>query len=122
MALLRGQAGVDSLAAHPKKRYLFVRYDANRTNKATLRQHLLDAGFTPTNYYTSNVVSYLDCTITKDKATPETKEQVLALDGVEDVTINPVRSTLSITFFTDEISSAQLLEALRNLDLMPVKR
>lgn len=122
MALLQGQAGVDSLAPHTNRRYLFVRYDANRTSKATLRQLLLDGGFTPTNYYSGNAVSYLDCILAPAMATAETLEQVVILDGVEDATINPARSTLSITFFTDETSTEQLLSSLRALGLDPVVR
>lgn len=56
-ALYRIQ-GVDSVAPHVDKQWVFVRYDANRTEKQVVRNCLTALGYTPVNYYTSADISY----------------------------------------------------------------
>ena len=101
--------GIDSLSPHLDKHYYFIRYDANRTSKATIKQALLELGFTPVNYYSGPKVGYAYYNIPAAQATQQTHDDVLILDGVEDVCVNPRRKSLAVTFFTDETSANQLL-------------
>ena len=113
VASLQGKTGIDSLAPHVDKHYLFIRYDANKTCKADIRKELIGAGFTPSNYYTGKVIAYGYYAIPAAQATPETLEQVMALDGVEDVSVNAVRETMAVTYFTDETDAAKLLAGIK---------
>lgn len=101
--------GVDSIAPHVDKHYVFFRYDANRTCKDSIRTALLQLGFTPVNYYTGPKVGYAYYNIPAEQATQQTMDDVLILDGVEDVNVNPGRKSLAVTFFTDETNTEKLL-------------
>ncbi|KXB46994.1 heavy metal-associated domain protein [Bacteroidales bacterium KA00344] len=114
VAALEGKEGIDSLSPHLDKKYLFIRYDANRTSRAEIRRHLLDAGFTPSNYYTGPKISYANFTIPADKALSVSLDDLLALDGVEDVCINRERGTVAITYFNDETTAEKLLAILNS--------
>jgi len=110
MKQLSGATGIDSIAPHVEKNYVFFRYDANRTCKAAIRKALLDMNFTPVNHYTSDKVSYAYYNISeRDANDAETLDKVLALDGVEDVNVNAKRKTMAVTFFNDETSDERLL-------------
>lgn len=111
---LQGQVGIDSLAPHLDKHYLFVRYDANRTSKAEIKRLLLDAGFTPTNYYTSSKVAYAVYRLVAGTA-PVVLDEVLAVKGVEDAAYNDRQGTLAITYFTDETQADKLQADLQAL-------
>lgn len=106
-------AGVDSLGAHVDKQYFFIRYDANRTCKATITEALGELGFTPVTYYTSKDISFAYFLIPKEQATDDTIEEVLAMDGVDDVNINARRGSLAITYVNNQTSEAQLLQAIQ---------
>ena len=101
--------GIDSLAPHLDKHYFFIRYDANRTCKDTIRTALKGLGFTPVNYYTGPKVGYAYYNIPATQATQQTMDEVLILDGVEDVNVNAQRQSMAVTFFTDETNADRLL-------------
>lgn len=107
-------AGVDSVAPHVDKHYVFVRYDANQTSKATIRKVLGDMGFTPVNYYTSKNISFAYFRIPEADANDKTAETVLALDGVDDANVNPRQRSLAITYVNTETTEEQLLETLHS--------
>ena len=112
--------GVDSTAPHLDKHYFFIRYDANRTCKAEIREALLSLGFTPVNYYTGPKVAnayYIlpDAALGADAAQARQSiiDEVLILDGVEDVNVNIRRKSLAVTYFTDETTPEKLLADIR---------
>lgn len=113
MAKLQPMEGIDSLAPHLDKNYYFIRYDANRTCKATIKEALTSLGFTPVNYYSGPKVSYAYYIIPKEQATQDNADEVLILDGVEDVCINPKKSSLAVTYFTEETDAEKLLAGIR---------
>ena len=104
--------GIDSLAPHLDKHYFFIRYDANRTCKDEIRALLNELGYTPCNYYTSPRIGWFYLILPAEQATEETMETVLALDGVEDVNVNPKRKSMAITYFNDEVKGESLLELI----------
>ena len=101
--------GIDSMSPHIDKHYYFIRYDANRTCKADIKEALKGLGFTPVNYYSGPKVAYAYYIIPQEQATQQTMDEVLILDGVEDVCVNPKRKSLAVTFFTDETNADKLL-------------
>ena len=114
-ARLHPMEGIDSMAPHLDKQYVFIRYDANRTDKATIRQAICDLGFTPVNHYTSSTVDFGYFLIDEQAAQDaETYEKALIIKGVEDVCVNPRRKALAITYFTDETSEDQLIKELKD--------
>lgn len=102
-------AGIDSMSPHLDKQYYFIRYDANRTCKADIKEAMLGLGFTPVNYYSGPKVSYAYYNIPAEQASQETMDEVIILDGVEDVCVNPKKQSLAVTFFTDETNADKLL-------------
>ena len=113
-AKLQPIEGIDSMAPHIDEQYITVHYDANKTDKATIRKTVSDLGFTPVNHYTSDKVEYAYLLIPeKDAQDEETFEKVLALKGVEDVSVNARRKALAITFVTAETSEEQLMKDLK---------
>ncbi len=105
--------GIDSLGPHLDKHYIFIRYDANRTCKDSIRAVINKLGYTPVNYYTSPKIEFAYYLVPAGQATPETLETVLAMDGVEDVNVNPKRNSLAVTYFNDETTADRLLQAIR---------
>ena len=108
-AKLQQMEGIDSMSPHLDKHYFFIRYDANRTCKDTIRTALKGLGFTPVNYYTGPKVGYAYYNIPAAQATQQTIDEVLILDGVEDVNVNAQRQSMAVTFFTDETNADRLL-------------
>ncbi|MBQ4391741.1 MAG: cation transporter [Prevotella sp.] len=108
-AKLQQMEGIDSMSPHLDKHYFFIRYDANRTCKDTIRTALKGLGFTPVNYYTGPKVGYAYYNIPATQATQQTMDEVLILDGVEDVNVNAQRQSMAVTFFTDETNADRLL-------------
>lgn len=108
MASLSRLNGVDSLAPHLEKSYMFIRYDANRVSRDDIREVIMKLGYTPCNYYSSPKVEYGYYLLPVEQANEDTAESILALDGVEDVNVNPKRHTLAITFFNDETTADKL--------------
>lgn len=104
--------GIDSLAPHLDKHYVFIRYDANKTCRADIRKVLNQLGYTPVNYYTSDKIGYAYYLIPEEAATEETIDKVLAIDGVDDVNVNPIRKTMAVTFFSEETSADKLKEEI----------
>ena len=113
MAKLQPMEGVDSLSPHLDKHYYFIRYDANRTCKATIKEALLGLGFTPVNYYSGPKVGYAYYNIPEEQTSQDTMDEVLILDGVEDVCVNPKCKSLAVTFFTDETNAEKLLADIK---------
>lgn len=111
-ATLAKMEGIDSMAPHLDKHYYFIRYDANRTSKADIKAALTALGFTPVNYYSGPKVAFAYYNIPQEQATRQTQDDVLTLDGVEDVAVNARRGTLAVTFFTDETNADRLLAAI----------
>ena len=112
MQRLSGMTGIDSVAPNVEKHYVFVRYDANRTSKATIRDVLGSMGFTPVNYYTSKNISFAYFLIPAEAATDDTIETALAIDGVDDANVNRQKHALAITYVNTETSEERLLQAL----------
>lgn len=112
-AKLGKMEGIDSMSPHVDKHYYFIRYDANRTCKADIKEALTGLGFTPVNYYSGPKVSYAYYNIPEGQATQQTMDEVLILDGVEDVSVNPKRKSLAVTYFTEETDADKLLAAIR---------
>jgi len=115
---LQTMKGIDSIAPHLDKHYIFVRYDANRTSKADVRRVLSDMGFTPVNYYSGPKVAYAYYQIPADKISQETMDEVLMLTGVEDVNVNVQRKSLAVTYFTDETTAEQLLKDIKAVGII----
>jgi copper ion binding protein len=105
---LQGEVGIDSMAPHLDKSYIFVRYDANKTCKAEIRKAIGGLGFTPVNYYSGPKVSYAYYKIPAEQVSQETIDEVLMLDGVEDANVNEKQKSLAVTFFTDETNADKL--------------
>ena len=89
---LQAIEGIDSMSPHLDKHYYFIRYDANRTCKADIKEALLGLGFTPVNYYSGPKVSYAYYNIPAEQTIQDTMDEVLILDGVEDVCVNPKKN------------------------------
>ena len=102
-------AAIDSMSPHLDKHYIFIRYDANRTCKADIREAIGQLGYTPVNYYSGSKVSYAYYNIPADQATQETIDEVIIITGVEDVNVNQQKQSLAVTFFTDETNTEKLL-------------
>ena len=122
MEKLKDMVGIDSLAAHIDKGYMFIRYDANKTCKADIKEALMALGFTPTTYYTSKIISFAYFKIPAKAAKEENVEQVLALKGVDDATINPKNCSLGITYVNTETNEEQLLKDLKAAGIKAKKR
>ncbi|MBR1448608.1 MAG: cation transporter [Prevotella sp.] len=110
---LQTMEGIDSMAPHLDKHYIFVRYDANQTCKADIRRVLGGLGFTPVNYYSSPKVAFAYYNIPAEAAVEATIDEVLTLTGVEDANVNAKRKSLAVTYFTDETTADALLEAIK---------
>jgi copper chaperone CopZ len=95
------------------KQYFFIRYDANKTSKAAIKKALGELGFTPVTYYTSKVISFAYFNIPKEACTEDTIEEVLAMDGVDDVNVNPRQGSLAITYVNNETSVEKLQEQIK---------
>lgn len=113
MERLNKMEGVDSLAPHLDKHYMFIRYDANKTCKDDIRTAINQLGYTPVNYYTSDDVAYAYYNIPVEAATQETIDALIALDAVEDVNVNPRSKAMAVTYFCKEMSADQLTEEIR---------
>ena len=105
-------AAIDSMSPHLDKHYVFIRYDANRTCKADIRAAIGELGYTPVNYYSGPKVSYAYYNVPAEQATQEAIDEVLILEGVEDVNVNQRQRSLAVTFFTDETNADKLLQAI----------
>lgn len=110
---LQGEVGIDSMAPHLDKQYIFVRYDANRTCKAEIRRVIGGLGFTPVNYYSGPKVAYAYYNIPAEKVSQETIDEVLIIDGVEDANVSQKRKSLAVTYFTDETNAEKLLADIK---------
>lgn len=121
MKRLGTMEGVDSIAPHVDKHYVFFRYDANRTDKATIREVLGGMGFTPVNYYTSKDISFAYFNIPEEAVNDETVETALAIDGVDDANVNRRQKSLAITYVNTETSEERLQQALLEEGIKAVK-
>ena len=117
MARLNQMEGIDSLAPHLDKHYMFIRYDTNRTCKDSIRAAINKLGYTPVNYYTSDKIAWAYYNIPAEAATQETIDSILALDAVDDVNVNARRQSLAVTYFCQELSADQLLEEIHKMGI-----
>ena len=113
MQNMSSMVGIDSISPNIAKRYVFVRYDANKTTKAAVREKLESLGFTPVTYYTSNIISFAYFKMPAEAATEDNLEMILALDGVEDVNANPKKGTLAITYVNTQTTEEKLLSDIQ---------
>ena len=120
MDRLSKQEGIDSMAPHLDKHYMFIRYDANRTDKAAIRTLINKIGYTPVNYYTSDKVAWAYYNIPAEAATQDNIDAVLAIDGVEDVNANARRKSLAVTYIVKDISAEKLLEDIQKAGIQAV--
>ena len=120
MDRLSKMEGIDSMAPHLDKHYMFIRYDANRTDKAAIRALINKIGYTPVNYYTSDKIAWAYYNIPAEAATQDNIDAVLAIDGVEDVNANARRKSLAVTYFSKEISADKLLEEIQKAGIQAV--
>ena len=110
--------GIDSLAPHLDKHYVFIRYDANRTCKDIIRQAISELGYTPVNYYSGPKIGFAYYNIPKEQATQETIDKLLVYsEAIDDANVNTRSGSLAVTYFKDELSADQLLEATRQLGI-----
>ena len=110
---LEKMEGIDSLAPHVDKHYVFIRYDANRTCKDTIRQALNLLGYTPVNYYSGPKVSFAYYNIPPEQATETNMDEVLMIEAVDDVNVNARRKSMAVTYFNEEITADSLLQHIR---------
>ena len=120
MGRLQKMAGIDSLAPHLDKHYMFIRYDANRTCKDSIRAVINRLGYTPVNYYTSDKIGFAYYNIPAEAATQETIDNILALDAVDDANVNPKRNSLAVTYFCKELSADQLLAEIQKMGIQAI--
>ena len=113
MQNMSSMVGIDSISPNIAKRYVFVRYDANKTTKAAIREKLESLGFTPVTYYTSNIISFAYFKMPAEADTEENLEMILALDGVEDVNANPEKGSLAITYVNTQTTEEKLLSDIQ---------
>ena len=110
--------GIDSLAPHVDKHYVFIRYDANRTCKDVIREAIGELGYTPVNYYSGPKIAFAYYNIPKEQATQETIDKLLVYsDAIDDANVNARSGSLAVTFFHEELSADQLLEACHQLGI-----
>ncbi|MBP1541488.1 MAG: copper ion binding protein [Prevotella sp.] len=112
--------GIDSMSPHLDKHYMFIRYNANRTCKDSIRTAINKLGYTPVNYYTSNKIGFAYYNIPSGTVAPEAIDAILALDAVDDVNINTRRKTMAVTYFCKELTAEQLLEAIHKAGINAV--
>ena len=120
MGRLQKMEGIDSLAPHLDKHYMFIRYDANRTCKDSIRAVINKLGYTPVNYYTSDKIDFAYYNIPAEAATQETIDNILALEAVDDVNVNPKRNSLAVTYFCKELTAEQLLAEIQKMGIKAV--
>ncbi len=100
---LTAMNGIDSLATDLAKHDVLIRYDANKTRKDSIRQSLIDLGFTPVDVLlhhneTVKGISYAYFNIPESAANDNTVEKLMAIDGIADVCVNAKKKTLAITY------------------------
>ena len=113
MKRLETMEGIDSMSPHLDKQYMFIRYDANKTCRADISETLKELGFTPVSYYTSKDISFAYFIIPKEACNDDTIEEVLVLDGVDDVNVNAKRGSLAITYVNTQTTEEKLLQAIK---------
>ena len=64
-------------------------------------------------HYASEKAAYAYFVIPKEKATSETTDAALTIEGVNDANVNARRGALAITYISSKTSVQQLLEALK---------
>jgi len=120
MGRLQKMEGIDSMSPHLDKHYMFIRYDANRTCKDSIRTAINRLGYTPVNYYTSDKIGFAYFNIPAGGVAQDAIDAIIALDAVDDVNINTRRNAMAVTYFSKELSAAQLLEAVHKAGIQAV--
>ena len=113
VAALSGREDIGSLAPHLNRHCLFIRHDANRTSLADIKKHPVDAGFTPTNHYTSDRVGFALFDIPRGRNAQKSADDVITFDGIDDVCVNPTTRNIAITYLTDTTSGRKLRRQIK---------
>ena len=119
--ILKNVYGVDSVGANLNKTYIFIRYDANKTNKDNIRKVLLANGFTPSNYYNAEIVKYAYYSIPEGIEPEEAEGDLMDISGIDDACINPNTNKLAITYFNDETNAEKLKADIKALGIAVVE-
>lgn len=113
VAALSGREDIDSLAPRLNRHSLFVCHDANRTSLADIKKHPVDAGFTPTNDYTSDRVGFALFDIPRGRNAQKSADDVITFDGIDDVCVNSTMRNIAITYLKDTTSGRKLRRQIK---------
>lgn len=110
---MSGRENIDSLAPRLNRHSLFIRHDANRTSLASIKKHPVDAGFAPTNDYTSDRVGFALFDIPRGRNAQKPADDAIAFDGIDDVCVNPTMRNIAITYLKDTTSGRKLRRQIK---------
>lgn len=113
VAALSGREDIDSLAPHLNRHCLFIRHDTNRTSLADIKKHPVDAGFAPTNDYTSDRVGFALFDIPRGRNAQKPADDAIAFDGIDDVCVNPTMRKIAVTYLKDTTSEGKLRRQIK---------
>ena len=117
---LEKQAGVDQVTFELENHCAVIRFNSELTTQDDIRSIVTDLGYTPVNYCRCGKGAYAYFLIPDDKATEQTVEKVLAIDGVEDANVNSLRHSLAVKYHHQEISAEKLLKKIRKAGIKAV--
>ena len=110
---MSGLGNIDSLAPRLNRRCLFIRHDANRTSLADIKKHPVDAGFAPTNDYTSDRVGFALFDIPRGRNAQKPADDAIAFDGIDDVCVNPTMCKIAVTYLKDTTSGRKMRRQIK---------
>ncbi|MBO5626070.1 MAG: hypothetical protein J5953_09790, partial [Prevotella sp.] len=113
-------AGVDRVDFELENNCAIVRFNADLTTLDEIRSIVTQTGYTPVNYCRCGRGAYAYFLIPAEKATAETVEKVLAIDGVEDANVNSRRQSLAVKYHHQEIAAKKLLKKIRKAGIKAV--
>lgn len=113
-------AGVDQIAFQLENHCVVIHFNSDLTTTDELRSLVTEAGYTPVSYCRCRKGAYAYFLIPADKATGQTVEKVLAIDGVEDANVNSLRHSLAVKYHHQEISADKLLKKIRKAGVKAV--
>ncbi len=119
-ASLEKVAGVDRVDFELENNCAIVRFNADLTTLDEIRSIVTQTGYTPVNYCRCGRGAYAYFLIPAEKATAETVEKVLAIDGVEDANVNSRRQSLAVKYHHQEIAAKKLLKKIRKAGIKAV--
>ena len=110
---MSGHENIDSLAPRLNRHCLFIRHDANRTSLADIKKHPVDAGFAPTNDYTSDRVGFALFDIPRGRNAQKPADDAIAFDGIDDVGVNPTMCKIAVTYLKNTTSGRKLRRQIK---------